>query len=257
MCAVVKIERRRWARDTSLGGSPPNGGGFRQTWRLVLLGPPGVGKGTQAQLLKQRLGACHLSTGDLFRAVCNRAGCNLSPAMTQAMNFMRRGELIPDATVWEMVRERGDCLRSRGGFLLDGFPRTIPQAEQLKDFLEREALPLTAVVEYAMPLEEIVQRLSGRRVCEHCNAVFHVVSRPPRTEGVCDDCSGRLYQRPDDCPASISVRLEAYERSTAPLVRYYRDLGLLTPIHAAGSTDHVFARTMTALQARSNHSRNN
>ena len=231
-------------------GCAPFGVERRNSWRLVLLGPPGVGKGTQAQLLRQRLGTCHLSTGDLFRAACNREQCQLTPALAQVMSLMRRGELIPDSTVWEMVRERADCLRCRAGFLLDGFPRTLAQAEQLKQFLDGEMLPLTAVVEYEVPVEEIVQRLGGRRVCETCHAVFHLTSRPPKGEGICDECGGRLYQRPDDSPASISVRLEAYEHSTAPLVQYYRDLGLLTPIHAAGSTDTVFARTVTALQAR-------
>ena len=170
--------------------------------------------------------------------------------MAEAMNFMRRGELVPDSTVWDMVRERGDCLRSRVGFLLDGFPRTLPQAEQLQSFLEDAMLPLTAVVEYQMPRDEIVKRLSGRRVCETCNAVFHLTSRPPKVEGVCDGCGGRLYQRADDCPASISIRMEAYERSTAPLIQYYRDFGLLTPVDAAGSADQVFARTRAAMQVR-------
>jgi adenylate kinase len=163
---------------------------------------------------------------------------------------MRRGELVPDSTVWDMVRERTECLRCRAGFLLDGFPRTLRQAEQLQTFLEDALLPLTAVVEYKMPFDEIIQRLSGRRVCETCKTVFHVASRPPEVEGVCNECGGRLYQRPDDCPASISVRMEAYRNSTAPLIQYYEDLGLLTSIDADGSADQVFARTMGALVPR-------
>jgi adenylate kinase len=170
--------------------------------------------------------------------------------MVEAMNFMRRGELVPDSTVWDMVRERSECLQCRAGFLLDGFPRTLPQAEQLQAFLEEALLPLTAVVEYKMPLDVIIQRLSGRRVCESCNAVFHITSRPPKVEGVCNDCGGRLYQRPDDCPASISVRMEAYQKSTAPLIHYYADLGLLASIDADGTADQVFARTMGALVPR-------
>jgi adenylate kinase len=249
MSPQTKLNRSGWTKGTSAGYKPR----FRERrscWRLVLLGPPGVGKGTQSQLLKQRLGTCHLSTGDLFRAACSRTACNPSPAMTEAINYMRRGELVPDSTVWDMVRERGECLRCRVGFLLDGFPRTLAQAEQLQSFLEDSMLPLSAVVEYRMPVEEIVQRLSGRRVCESCNAVFHISSRPPKAEGVCDNCGGRLYQRPDDCPASISVRMEAYARSTAPLIEYYGNLGLLASIDASGTADQVFARTMGALEAR-------
>jgi len=134
--------------------------------------------------------------------------------------------------------------------LLDGFPRTLAQAEQLKRFMDNEKLSLSAVVDYEMPLSEIVKRLSGRRICEKCSAVFHVTWRPPKTEGLCDDCGGRLYQREDDHALSIAIRLEAYKHSTAPLIQFYKDLGLLTPVDAIGSSEEVFARTMAALQAR-------
>lgn len=253
MSALKRIETIGWSRGSS-GACRTRFPERRSCWRLVLLGPPGVGKGTQSQLLKQRLGTCHLSTGDLFRAACSRVSCNSTPAMAEAMNYMRRGELVPDSTVWDMVRERGECLRCRVGFLLDGFPRTLPQAEQLQGFLEESMLPLTAVVEYRMPLDEIVQRLSGRRSCEGCSAVYHITSRPPKVEGVCNECGGRLYQRPDDCPASITVRMDAYQKSTAPLIQYYADLGLLVSIDADGTADQVFARTMGALVPRARRS---
>ena len=152
-------------------------------WRLVLLGAPGVGKGTQADLLRQRLGACHLSTGDVFRAAGSRCDCEQTPAMKAAMEYMRRGELVPDSTVWEMVRERSACLRCGGGFILDGFPRTLAQAEALKQHMENERLSLSAVVNYELPLAEIVTRLSGRRTCEKCKAVFHVTRQPPEEGG--------------------------------------------------------------------------
>jgi adenylate kinase len=249
MSALTSIEKAAWLRGSSVG-SRPRFRERRSCWRLILLGPPGAGKGTQSQLLKQRLGACHLSTGNLFRAAGSRAGSASTPAMAEAIHYMRRGELVPDSTVWDMVRERTECLRCRAGFLLDGFPRTLRQAEQLQSFLEDALLPLTAVVEYKMPFEEIIQRLSGRRVCESCKTVFHVTSRPPKVEGVCNECGGRLYQRPDDCPASISVRKEAYRNNTAPLIQYYEGLGLLTSIDADGSADQVFARTMGALVPR-------
>jgi adenylate kinase len=219
-------------------------------WRLVLLGAPGVGKGTQAHLLNQRLGACHLSTGDVFRAAGSRKACELTPAMSAALEYMRRGALVPDETVWEMVRERSACLHCRGGFLLDGFPRTLGQAEALNRLMEQEKLSLSAVVNYELPVAEIVSRLSGRRICEKCKAVFHVTRQPSRVEGVCDECGGRLYQREDDLPESVKLRLEVYEGSTAPLIQFYRERELLRPVEASGSPEQICARTMTALESR-------
>ncbi len=221
-----------------------------QPWRLILLGAPGVGKGTQAALLHSRLGACHLSTGDVFRAAATRTDCDLSPAMQQALEYMRRGELVPDTTVWEMVRERRSCLRCRGGFIFDGFPRTLLQAESLKQLLLDESLTLNAVVNYELPLQEIVERLSGRRTCEQCKAVFHITRQPSRTQGVCDRCGGPLFQREDDRPESVTVRMAAYEKSTAPLIRFYEDFGLLLPIPAHGSPEEILARTLLELEKR-------
>jgi adenylate kinase len=218
-------------------------------WRLVLLGAPGVGKGTQAELLKQHLGACHLSTGDVFRAAAKRSDCDLSPAMRLALDCMRRGELVPDNTVWEMVRERKDCLLHCGGFILDGFPRTLGQAESLKELMETEKLGISAVVNYELPMEEIVLRLSGRRMCKTCKSVFHITQRRPRIATRCDHCGGRLVQREDDRPEAITVRLQAYERSTAPLIKFYKERGLLLPIAAKGTPGEIFARTMNELHA--------
>jgi adenylate kinase len=225
----------------------------KHPWRLVLLGAPGVGKGTQAELLAERLGACHLSTGDVFRAAAKCDDCDQSPAMKAALEYMRRGDLVPDSTVWEMVRERGDCILRCGGFILDGFPRTLGQAESLKQLMEQEKLSLSAVLNYELPVNEIVQRLSGRRTCEQCKSVFHVTERPPKVENACDRCGGRLYQREDDRPESITVRLDAYERSTAPLIQFYKDLGLLVSIVAKGSPDEIAARTMNRLKDLAGH----
>ena len=222
-------------------------------WRLILLGAPGVGKGTQADLLRQRLGACHLSTGDVFRAAAKGNGCEPSPAMASALEFMRRGALVPDATVWEMVRERSGCLRCGGGFILDGFPRTMGQAESLKQLMQDERLALDAVVNYELPLDEIVERLSGRRTCEKCKAVYHVSRQPSKIAGVCDRCGGGLFQREDDRPDSVTVRMQAYERSTAPLIEFYSKLGLLLPIAASGSPQEICDRTVTALSERVPH----
>jgi adenylate kinase len=219
-------------------------------WRLILLGAPGVGKGTQADLLRQRLGACHLSTGDVFRAAAGRSACDQTPAMTAALECMRHGALVPDATVWEMVRERKPCLSCRGGFILDGFPRTLTQAESLQQLMESEQLPLSAVVNYELSMPEIVERLSGRRTCEKCKAVYHVTRQPSQNAGLCDRCGGPLYQREDDRPESITVRMEAYERSTAPLIEFYRNLGMLRPVASTGAPDEICARTITALQQR-------
>ena len=216
-------------------------------WRIVLLGAPGVGKGTQADLLNQRLLACHLSTGDVFRAATRSEG-ELSPAMKEALRYMRRGELVPDTTVWELVQERGVCLHCAGGFILDGFPRTPAQAVSLKQFMDKDGLGLTAVVSYELPQSEIVARLGGRRTCEKCKAVYHITERPPKVEGSCDRCEGALFQREDDRAEAIKVRLEAYDRSTAPLIEFYRKAGLLLQVSAAGTPEEIYERTVPELE---------
>ena len=222
-------------------------------WRLILLGAPGVGKGTQADLLHQRLGACHLSTGDVFRAA-GQSNCEQTPAMTVALDYMRRSALVPDSTVWEMVRERASCLRCREGFILDGFPRTLTQAESLASLMKAEAWSLAAVVNYELPLTEIVERLSGRRTCERCKAVYHVTRQPSQTAGVCDRCGASLYQREDDRLESVTVRMEAYERSTTPLIDFYRGSGLLVSIEATGTPEAICHRTISALAGRNRDS---
>ena len=216
-----------------------------QPWRLVLLGPPGVGKGTQADLLNRRLHACHLSTGDVFRAAGNQP--DPSPAMKDALACMRRGELVPDAVVWEIVSERARCLKCAGGFILDGFPRTLGQAIALHSLTQDQGLPLHAVLNYTLPLNDIVARLAGRRTCEGCKAVYHLTDRPSKTEGRCDRCNGKLFQREDDRPESIQIRLEAYNRSTAPLIDYYDKLNLLVHVDASGEPEDIFARTVLNL----------
>ena len=223
---------------------------LERPWRLVLLGPPGVGKGTQAHLLTQRMGACHLSTGDLFRQAKTLDERQQTLAMKAALNLMRQGSLVPDSLMWEMIRERAGCLSCRGGFVLDGFPRTLAQAQILKALLESERLSLDAVVNYELPVPEIVARLSGRRTCENCRAIFHVTAQPPRVEGTCDHCGGALFQREDDQPEAIAVRFEAYATSTAPLIEFYRKFGLLTTVVATGSPKAIFKRTVASLKER-------
>jgi len=217
---------------------------------MILLGAPGVGKGTQAEFLTQTYQAVQLSTGDVFRAAKGTDPGALSPAMKEAMIAMKAGKLVSDDTVIDLVRERSACLASGYGFLLDGFPRTVHQAESLESMLSDLGLKLDAVLSYVLPTEEVVKRLSGRRTCKQCKATAHVIFNPPKVDGVCDKCGGELFQREDDQPASIRVRLQAYEDSTAPLAAYYQAKGLLVTISAEGSPDEVFARTKTLLKQR-------
>jgi len=219
-----------------------------RAWRLILLGAPGVGKGTQADLLVERLGACHLSTGDVFRAAKCIPECNRSPAMAGALDYMKRGELVPDHVVLQIIKERIGCLRCRGGFILDGFPRTVGQAEVLQMFLRAYDIIPDAVINYTLPTLEVIGRLSGRLTCGNCKAVFHATTAPPKKAGVCDHCGGVLAQREDDRPEAIGVRLEAYHKSTSPLIDYYNKLNLLISVDASGTPDDVFRRTIEALR---------
>jgi adenylate kinase len=247
MADHTQRDRTAWLKDhqAECKVPAPQGG---KPWRFVLLGAPGIGKGTQANLLSERFGACQLSTGDLFRAAKSIAECERSPAIRQALDFMKAGKLVPDETVVALVRERVRCLHCDGGFLLDGFPRTAAQAEALTRILRDESLSLDGVISYELPVESILERLSGRRTCEKCKAVFHLKDLPPKVEGVCDRCGGALYQREDDRPEAIRVRLETYERSTAPLIDYYQQQGLLLRIECGNMPQETFQRTMKALK---------
>jgi len=216
-------------------------------YRLVLLGAPGVGKGTQAELICGRLGASHLSTGDVFRAAKSLAPAERTPALEAALGHMKRGDLVPDQTVLDLIRERVPSLRYAGGFLLDGFPRTVAQAEALTKILDQEKINLDGVLNYDMPIEKIVARLSGRRTCPKCKAVFHVTNRPPRVEGICDHCGAKIEQREDDRPEAVRVRMEVYEKSTKPLTDFYGQRGLLLTIEAEGTPEEIYQRTLTAL----------
>jgi adenylate kinase len=243
----VKNDRAAWLKGGRAACSvPPEV--HKQISRFVLLGAPGVGKGTQAELLSTRLGSCQLSTGDVFRAAKTLCEGERSPAINAALDFMKCGALVPDTTVLDMVRERKRCLQCHGGFLLDGFPRTVAQAEALEQLLQAEKIPLTAVLNYELPIEQIVARLGGRRTCSKCKAVFHVTGLPPKQAGVCDHCGGALIIREDDRPEAIRVRMEAYEKSTKPLIDFYKKRGLLVTIIADGSPEEIYERTLKSLE---------
>jgi adenylate kinase len=207
--------------------------------RLVLLGAPGVGKGTQADLLCEHFGLCHLATGDIFRSALTQS-CECSPALKAALDGMRRGELVSDETVLAIISERRSCLRCGGGFVLDGFPRTVAQAEALDGMLHSVGIALNAVLKFNLSLDQIVARLSGRRTCPSCKTVFHQETRPPRKRGLCDRCGATLHQREDDRPEAIRVRMEAYQRTALPLSAYYAQRGLLVSIYAEGTPEEIF-----------------
>ncbi len=213
--------------------------------RLVLVGPPGAGKGTQAQYIARHLGVPTISTGDIFRANVSTG----TPLGLQAKAYMDRGDLVPDDVTIEMVRLRLKEPDAAGGFLLDGFPRTVPQAQVLDDILlETADAKLDVVLELVVDSDEVVRRLSGRRTCRTCNRIWHVDFDPPAVEGVCDVDRGELYQRDDDQAETIKNRLEVYEMSTAPLVNYYAGRGVLIGLDATGPVDDVTQRAIDALR---------
>ena len=212
--------------------------------RVVLVGPPGAGKGTQAKFIAERFGIPQISTGDIFRANVAEA----TPLGRKAKAYMDAGELVPDEVTIAMVRERLAHPDAADGFLLDGFPRTVPQAVALRDILEELDHPLTAVLELRVDEDEVVRRISGRRTCRSCGHVAHVELEPPAVPGVCDRCGGQLFQRDDDQPETIRRRLQVYAEQTAPLVEYYCADELLLRIDALGPVDEVTERAIAALR---------
>jgi len=206
--------------------------------RLVLLGAPGVGKGTQAAEISRRTGLPHISTGDLLRAAIREG----SPLGRRVAATVERGELVPDGLVAEVMEERLARPDAADGFLLDGFPRTVAQADLLDRILAKRGQALDRVIGIEVPEAEIVDRLAGRRSCGHCGATYHVRYNRPKVDGVCDRCGSELRQRPDDVEAAIAQRLKAYREQTAPLVARYRKTGRLVEIDGRGTPDEVFGR---------------
>ncbi len=212
--------------------------------RLVLVGPPGAGKGTQAQFVAEHCGVPKISTGDIFRANVSSG----TPLGLRAKEYMDRGDLVPDGVTIDMVRDRLGQDDARVGFLLDGFPRTVPQAEVLDDMLREHGTKLDVVLELVVDDDEVIRRLSGRRTCRTCNHIWHVDFDPPAKPGVCDLDGGELFQRDDDKPETIVNRLAVYVEQTAPLVAYYAGRGVLVGIDATGPVDDVTQRAIDALR---------
>jgi adenylate kinase len=213
--------------------------------RVVIMGAPGAGKGTQAQRLATYAGAAHVSTGDMLREAVQSG----SPLGREARRYLDAGLLVPDDIVIGIVEERLGRTDCDDGFILDGFPRTLDQARALDAMLKRLDCPIDAVVHMDVPREEAMRRLAGRRTCAGCGSMFHVVFAPPQQDGRCDRCGGALVQRDDDREDTVARRMDVYTRQTAPVLDHYRAAGLLRVVPGTGDRDAVFTRLATAVGA--------
>lgn len=210
---------------------------------LILLGPPGAGKGTQAAKIVEKYNIPHISTGDIFRKNISE-GTKLG---LKAKSYMDKGELVPDSLVIEIATDRlteDDC---KGGFLLDGFPRTVEQAVALDAFLGEHGKKIDHVLDIDVPKEELMERLIGRRVCKNCGATYHIKNMPPKKEGVCDKCSGELMQRADDTESTVENRIEVYNRQTKPLLDYYDKSGNIVHLNGSIGLEKLFAQIVEIL----------
>lgn len=210
---------------------------------IILLGPPGAGKGTQAAKIVEKYGVPHISTGDIFRENIKN-GTELGK---KAKSYMDKGELVPDELVIEIATDRlakDDC---KNGFMLDGFPRTVHQAEKLDEFLKANGRKIEYVLDIAVEKSELVARITGRRVCKACGASYHIVNIPPKKEGVCDVCGGELFQRADDTEETVANRIDVYESQTMPLIDYYEKQGVISHIDGSAGLDNVFAKITEVL----------
>ena len=211
---------------------------------IILMGPPGAGKGTLAKQLKEALNLVHISTGDMFREAI-KAQTELG---VLAASYINKGDLVPDDVTIGLVKERLSQKDCEAGFLLDGFPRTLPQAEALDEIAKSISRPIEAVINLDCDNEELVRRISGRRVCKNCGAPYHVVTMKPKVEGVCDLCGGPLYQRKDDNEEALKVRLEHYVSETKPLLDFYKKLGLLESFDSLVGKEVLFDEVSSYLK---------
>jgi adenylate kinase len=212
--------------------------------RLVLVGPPGAGKGTQAEFIAENFDIPKISTGDIFRANVSQ-GTDLGRL---AKKYMDAGDLVPDEVTNAMVRDRLAQPDAKDGWLLDGFPRNVAQAGELDGILDELGAPLSVVLDLDVDFNEVVKRLSGRRTCKKCGHVWHVEFDPPAVDGICDRCAGELFQRDDDQPATVRHRLDVYAAQTEPLIDFYREAGKLVAIDALGAVEDVTERAIAALE---------
>ena len=203
--------------------------------RVIFLGAPGAGKGTQARRLAAGSGVPQVATGDMLR----EAVAEGSPLGREAKRYMDSGALVPDEVVIGLVDERLSRPDAAGGYVLDGFPRTVAQAEALDGLLRRRGQDLDRVIFFDVSRDELLRRLTGRRICRRCGTAFHLVSAPPRTAGQCDQCGGELYQRDDDAEGTVARRLDVYQTQTAPLLDYYKQRGLLVRVDGEGRVERV------------------
>ena len=213
---------------------------------LILLGPPGAGKGTQAQRIVDRYHIPQISTGDILRAAVKES----TPLGMKGKGFMDQGQLVPDEIVIGIIEERLKAKDCDPGFILDGFPRTIPQAEALQPILTNIEKKIDHVINIEVDPEELLRRLTGRRTCKNCGAMFHLFFQPPKKEGICDRCGGTLYQRADDKEETIRTRLKEYEKQTAPLIQYYQGKKKLRSIQGIGGPDQIFGQIIRLLDAK-------
>lgn len=212
--------------------------------RVVLVGPPGAGKGTQAEFISSHFGVPKISTGDIFRFNVREQ----TPLGKEARTYMDKGDLVPDEVTIAMVRDRLGEVDAADGFLLDGFPRTVPQADALHDLLLELVTPIDVALELVVDDDEVVRRLSGRRTCRRCNHIWHIDFDPPKIDGTCDSCGGELDQREDDRPETVRRRLDVYAEQTAPILDHYADLRMLVGIDATGPVESVTERAISALR---------
>lgn len=214
--------------------------------RLVLLGAPGVGKGTQAKKLIDKYGIPQISTGDILR----KAVADGTPLGKEAKSYMDKGELVPDKVVIGLIQDRLKQADCKKGFILDGFPRNTAQAETLDGMLKKLGMPIDSALSVDVPKDDLMKRLTGRRTCKNCQQMYNVYFSPPKKAGVCDKCGGELFQRDDDKEETIKRRLDVYDAQTAPLIDYYNKKGILKSVMGIGSIDDIFKKVCTVLEGK-------